>query len=121
MKALINERHVMARFLILFNASEPMSSFMARSTPKERQAGLETWTKWKTEAEKTVSFEFGAVVEALQRVENKEFKPSPNPASNYAFADADSKEAVAAALRNHPHLQRADSTIDILEVLPMPR
>lgn len=110
----------MGRFLILFNAPEQMNEFMARSTPEERQKGLELWTSWKKEAEKTVRFEFGAVVQAFQRIQKDELTDSPNQASNYAFAEADSKEDVINTLKDHPHLQRKGATIDILEVLPMP-
>lgn len=110
----------MSRFLILFNAPEPMSEFMVRSTPEERQAGLEAWTKWKADAEKTIKFEFGAVVQAFQRIQKGELEVSPNQATNYAFAETGSKDEVVKALENHPHLQREGATIDILEFLVMP-
>lgn len=110
----------MSRFLVLFNAPEPMSEFMVRNTPEERQAGLDAWMKWKEEAEKTVKFEFGAVVQAVSRIKQNEVIDSPNQASNYAFAEANSKDDVVKALQNHPHLQRNDASIDVLEFLSMP-
>lgn len=110
----------MGRFLILFNAPEPMSEFMTRSTPEERKAGLEAWIKWRSEAEKTVKFEFGAVVQAIQRIQKDGLAKSPNQAANYAFAEAESKDDVMNALKTHPHLRRADATIDVLEILHMP-
>lgn len=110
----------MSRFLILFNAAEPMAEFMTRSTPEERQAGLDAWMKWKEEAEKTVKFEFGAVVTAAGRIEGTEVIASPNQASNYAFAEAQSKDIVESALKNHPHLKRPNASIDVLEFLSMP-
>lgn len=110
----------MSQFLILFNAPEAMSDFMIRSTPEERQAGLEAWTKWREEAEKTVKFEFGAVIQATQRIQQDELAESPNQASNYAFVEAASKDEVVKALQSHPHLQRKDASIDVLEALSMP-
>lgn len=110
----------MSRFLIVFNAPMPMSEFMVQSTSEERQAGLEAWDKWRAEAEKSVIFEYGAVVQAVKRILKDELVESPNQASNYAFAEAASKEVVIKALQDHPHLQRNDATIDVLEVLPMP-
>jgi hypothetical protein len=111
----------MGKFLILFNAPEPMSEFMVRSTPEERQAGLEAWDMWREEAEKLVRFEFGAVVQAFQRIEQTGVANSPNQTSNYAFAEAASKDDLGNALHNHPHLQRKGASIDVLEVLSMPR
>lgn len=110
----------MGRYLVLFNAPEAMSLFMARNTPEERQAGLQAWMRWKEEAEKTVTFEFGAVVQAVNRIDQNGVGESPNQASNYAFAEADSKDDVIKALQNHPHLQRKDASIDVLEFLSMP-
>jgi hypothetical protein len=109
-----------SRFLILFNAPEPMSEFMVRSTAEERQAGIEAWSKWKSEAEETASFEFGAVVKAVSRIQPDGVTESPNEASNYAFAEAESRDNVIKALTNHPHLQRAGASIDVLEILAMP-
>lgn len=111
----------MSRFLILFNAPEPMVAFMQRSTPEERQAGMEAWTAWKTEADKTIAFEFGNVVQAVGRLDSQGASEAANQAANYAFAEADSKEAVIDALQGHPHLKRDGATIDVLEVLSMPR
>lgn len=110
----------MKRFLILCNAPEPMSEFMVRSTPEERQAGIEAWNRWRTEAEKTVSLEFGAVVQAVQSIEQDKVGVSSNQAANYAFAEADSKDSVVKALQSHPHLRRTGASIDVLEVLRMP-
>jgi len=110
----------MGKFLILFNAAEPMSEFMVRSTPEERQAGLEAWVKWKAEAEKTISFEFGAVIQAVQRIEQQELIKSTNQASNYAFAYAKTKDEVINVLQSHPHLKRTGATIDVLEILTIP-
>lgn len=96
---------------------------MAKLSPDERQAGMQAWSDWKTEADKTISFEFGAVVQAaglIRAVDKDVLQDSSNQASNYAFAEAESKEVLAAALKTHPHMGRDGATIDILEVLSMP-
>lgn len=110
----------MSRFLILFKAPEPMSQFMAQSAPEERQAGLAAWGAWKTEADKTISFEFGAVVQTVDHIGQDGTSQSPDQISNYAFAEARSKDEVVNALQTHPHLERAKASIDVLEVLSMP-
>jgi hypothetical protein len=97
-----------------------MSEFMVRNTPEERQAGLDAWLKWKAVAEKTVKFEFGAVIQAVQRIGQGGLTESPNQASNFAFAEADTKDEVVNALQSHPHLKREGASIDVLELLSMP-
>ena len=46
----------LAKFLILFCAPEPMSSFMNRSTAEERRSGLEAWTNWFNSIDKNIKF-----------------------------------------------------------------
>ncbi|GAC1387650.1 MAG: hypothetical protein NVS1B7_0190 [Candidatus Saccharimonadales bacterium] len=110
----------MSRFLLLFNAPEPMTEFMARSTPEERQVGLEAWKQWKVDAEKAIIFEFGAAITAVGHIQGSQVSESSNQAANYAFAEADEKNSLIKVLQDHPHLQRAGATIGILEVLSMP-
>lgn len=97
-----------------------MGEFMARSTPEERQAGLAAWNKWRAEAEETLHFEFGAVVQSVAHIQQSGSPNAYNEASNYAFAEANAKDDVIKTLQSHPHLQRKGASIDVLEVSPMP-
>lgn len=110
----------MPKYLILHNATEAASDIMAESTPEEMQDSIATWIAWKEQADKTITFEFGMPVQAVARVTTDGEVVSDNPASGYSMIEADTKADVIAALRNHPHLQRAGTSMDILEVLPMP-
>lgn len=110
----------MPRYLLVFNAPEPMDAFMARSTAQEIQRGMEAWTNWKAIADKTIMFEFGGVVKGVANVGPAGTVDSASQASNYAFAHAATREAVVAVLQSHPHLQREGASIDVLELLAMP-
>jgi hypothetical protein len=110
----------MPKYLILHNALESASEIMAQSTPDEIEASIAAWLVWKEQAGKTVKFEFGMPIQAVARVAADGTTDSDNPASGYSMIEADSKADVIAALRTHPHLERAGATMDILEIIPMP-
>ena len=109
----------MARYLILYNALEPSSTFMAKFTPEQIQAGMKAWMDWKDGLEKSVVFDFGMPVEAVSRVNSDGVLHSDNLTSGYSTMEADSKDLIIAALRTHPHLQNEGATIDVLEMLSM--
>ena len=46
--------------------------------------------------------------------------PTTNDLGGYSILQAESKEALAATLKGHPHFMMADSTIEIVELMPMP-
>ncbi len=43
-----------------------------------------------------------------------------NDLGGYSILQAESKEALAATLKGHPHFMMADGTIEITELMPMP-
>ena len=48
----------------------------------------------------------------------------PSPATNdlggYSILQAESKEALAGSLKDHPHLKMPHGSIEIVELMPMP-
>jgi hypothetical protein len=110
----------MAKFLILFNSKVSAKDQMANATPEQMKASMEEWMKWRDEAVKTVKFDWGLPLQAVTRVSNAGVGTSDNSASGYAIMEGDSKETIAELLKSHPHLQRPEATIDVLEMISMP-
>ena len=110
----------MPKYLILHNADEGARDFMAHFTKEEMQAGMAEWIAWKTEAEKTVKFEFGMPLQSTTLVTQNGTEKSTTKVSGYSIVEADSEEVAFAALRNHPHLKRSGATLDVLEMVSMP-
>jgi hypothetical protein len=46
--------------------------------------------------------------------------PTSNDLGGYSVLQAESKEALAESLKGHPHLMMKDSSIEIVELVPMP-
>ena len=45
---------------------------------------------------------------------------SPNDLGGYSVLQAESKEALAAQLKEHPHFMTPDSSIEMVEIMPIP-
>ena len=46
--------------------------------------------------------------------------PTTNDLGGYSVLQAESKEALAATLKGHPHFMMPDGSIEIVEMMPMP-
>ena len=46
--------------------------------------------------------------------------PTRNDLGGYSFMQAESKEALAELMKDHPHFMMADGTIEIVDLVPMP-
>ena|SRR5258708_4916761 len=110
----------MAKYLILFNSGMSASETMASATPEQMKASMDEWMKWRDEAVKTVKFEWGMPLQAVGRVTKSGVVSSDTQASGYSIMEADSKDVIIELLKSHPQLKRPESSIDVLEMLPMP-
>jgi len=109
----------MAKFMILYNSKASAAELMANATPEEMQASMAEWMAWKDEASKTVGFDFGMPLQAVNEVSNSGVAASDSRVSGYSTMEGD-KDAVLELLKFHPHLKREGATIDVLEFLSMP-
>jgi hypothetical protein len=109
----------MKKFLVLYKA--PASSFelMQKATPEQRKAGMEAWMGWiKTAAASIV--DMGAPLGKSLHVSKGGASPSSNELGGFSILQAESKEALAATLKGHPHFMTPDGSIEIIECMPVP-
>ena len=109
----------MAKYLILFNSTGKAKELMENATPEEVKTSMNEWIQWKDMADKTAKFEWGLPLQSVNLVTTEGVAESINPASGYAIMEGD-KETITTLLKTHPHLKREGSTIDLLEMIPMP-
>jgi hypothetical protein len=53
-------------------------------------------------------------------VKSGDASESRNDLGGYSVLQAESKEALVAMLKDHPHFMTPDGTIEVVEFLPMP-
>ena|SRR6266478_471548 len=110
----------MARFMILYSSTMDASETIANATPEQMKASMADWMKWQEEAGKTFKMEWGLPLQAVGKVTSAGVTDSDSHVSGYATAEGESKDALLELLKSHPHLQRPEASIDVLEMLPMP-
>jgi hypothetical protein len=109
----------MKKFLVLYKA--PTSSFeqMQKSTPEQRKAGMDAWMAWSKKAASSI-VDMGAPLGKSLRVTNTGTAPSTNDLGGFSILQAESKEALAATLKGHPHFMMPEGAIEIIDLMPIP-
>lgn len=109
----------MKKFLVLYKA--PLESFtqMMNATPAQQKAGMDAWMTWAKAAESSI-VEMGAPLGKGVRATPEGASANPNDLGGYSILQGESKEAVAAALKGHPHYMTPGGFIDIVEIMPIP-
>lgn len=110
----------MAKYLILYNSTQPATETMANASPEQIKASMDEWIQWQRNAGKTFKMEWGMPLQAVGRVTPSGVTASGIQAGGYAMAEGDSKESLMELLKSHPQLRRPGATIDVLEMLSMP-
>ena len=109
----------MGKFLVLYNSQMSAAEVMASSTPEEMKAGMDAWMAWGGKVGDAL-VDFGMPLGSSKYLDGQSVADGSNPASGFSILQADSLEAAAGLLEDHPHLTVAGNTIEVLEFLPMP-
>jgi hypothetical protein len=109
----------MKRFLVLYKA--PMASFeqMMKATPEQQKAGMDAWMAWGAKASKEI-VDMGAPLGKSLKVTPGGASPTKNDLGGFSIMQGESKEAVAAVLKGHPHFMMPDGFIEVVELMPIP-
>lgn len=110
----------MAKYMVLYSSSQPASEQMANASMEEMQASMANWTKWRDDASENFEIDFGLPLETVGRVTSQGISNETSQISGYAIIDGESKDAVLELIKTHPHMNRPDASIEVLEMLSMP-
>jgi len=107
----------MPKFLILYRSTAEAGEQMAAATPEQAQEGMQMWMKWAEKAGPAL-VDLGSPLGSSKMVGGS--AQTGTPIGGFSVLDADSGEAVATLLEDHPHLHAPGAAIEVLEYLPMP-
>jgi hypothetical protein len=111
----------MKKFLVLYKAStEAFQQMMKESTPEQQKAGMDAWMNWSKKASSSIVDMGGPLGKSLQVTKSGAINSVVNDLGGYSIMQAESKEALAATMKEHPHFMMPDSTIEIVELMPIP-
>lgn len=112
----------MKKFLAVFvapiEAYDKMKEEMKNTTPEERKAEMERWTKW-MEAHKENIADPGGGVGSAKRVTEDGITDVRNEIGGYMIIQAESAEAAAKIFDDSPHFGVEGSGIEVMEIMEM--
>jgi hypothetical protein len=108
----------MAKYLVLYRAASDSQAQMADMTPEQAQEGMELWMQWAGKAGSSL-VDLGAPVASVATVGGGDSKDLA--VCGFSILEADSQEAVAKLIEDHPHFHTPGPTaIEVLEFQPIP-
>jgi hypothetical protein len=108
------------KFLVLYQSTVPATEQMKNATPEQAKAGMDAWMSW---AGRTGSgiVDMGSPVAASAKLNGSGQVATANAqVGGYSILQAESKDALLALLKNHPHFMAPGASIEVFEFLPMP-
>jgi hypothetical protein len=113
----------MKKFLVLYLAPVSVVEEWKKTEPQKRKAAEEKmqreWKKWTSDHAKMFA-DMGAGVGKTKRVASQGPSDTKNDIMLYAIVEAESHEAATKTFEGHPHLQIPESSIEIMELHPLP-
>ena len=113
----------MKKFLVLSLIPPSVMDEWMQTPPESRKAEEDKMTRemqaWYTRHAGLFS-DAGAGLGKARRVTKDSSSDARNALVMYAVAQGESKEAVAKVLQDHPHLQIPQSSMEVMELFPLP-
>jgi hypothetical protein len=113
----------MKKFLVMYLAPASIIDDWKKTEPEKRKAAEEKmqgeWSTWMSDHTKMFA-DRGAGVGKTKRVTAQGVADTRNDIMLYAILEAESHEAAAKTFERHPHLQIPQSSIEVMEIHPLP-
>jgi hypothetical protein len=113
----------MKKFLVTYLAPASVIAEWKKTDPDLRKAGENKmqaeWKKWMNDHANMFA-DVGAGVGKTKLVTVQGTSDSKNDIMLYSVVEAESHEAAAKSFEGHPHLQIPQSSIEIMEIHPLP-
>jgi hypothetical protein len=110
----------MARFIVLYRAPQEVAQRFATATPEQAQVGVRLWTEWFQQLGPAL-VDPGRPLGNARTVTRDGVTTAPTEVIGMNILQAGSMEDALAMVRDHHHLQWAESCeITVLEEMPIP-
>lgn len=109
----------MTKYLLLYRADASAGDQMANATPEDAQAGMDAWMTWAGKAGAALT-DLGSPTEQVATIGGAGGAGGAGFVGGYSLMEADSLDELKGLLDGHPHLMMDGSSIEVLELLPVP-
>ena len=110
----------MKKFLVLYRASQSGFEQMMKASQEQQKAGMDAWMAWTKKAAGSIVDMGAPLGKAVKVTKGGAPSASPNDLGGYSIMQAESKEALAAQMKEHPHFMMPDGWIEIVDIMPVP-
>ena len=111
------------KFLVLYKIPASVMDEWKKTSPESRKAAEDKlqleWQDWTSGRAKLFS-DVGAGLGKTKSVTANGTSDARNDLVMYAIAQGDSQDAVAKTFEGHPHLQIPQTSIEVMELYPLP-
>jgi hypothetical protein len=108
----------MKKFLVLYRA--PLESFdqIMKAPPEQAKAAMDEWNAW-MKKNASAMVDMGSPLGKTLKVTSSGSSPTRNDLGGYSVMQGESKEAVAAMMKGHPHFTMPGGWIEIVDLVQM--
>ena len=110
----------MKKFLVLYKASADGFQQMMKATPEQQKAGMAAWMSWSQKAASSIVDMGGPLGKSLRVTKGGDASQITNDLGGYLIMQGESKESLAATMKDHPHFMTPDASIEIVELMAIP-
>ena len=110
----------MKKFLVLYKGSQSGFDQMMKATPEQQKAGTAAWMNWSKKVGSSIVDMGGPLGKSVRVAKGGAVSQVTNDLGGYSVMQAETKEALAATMKEHPHFMMPDSSIEIIELMPIP-
>src|SRR4051812_3155298 len=100
----------MKKFLVIYGSPVSAREQMSKATPEQAKAGMEMWMKWAQKAGPAI-VELGCPLGNSAKMSGGKATNSSSEIGGFSILQAESREALATLLTEHPHFMMPGSTI----------
>jgi len=109
----------MKKFLVIYGSTASAREQMSKATPEQAKAGMAAWMAWSQKAG-TAIVNLGAPVGNPAKISGGTAADSKSEVSGFSILQAESRDAMIALLKDHPHFGAPGASIEVHEFLPIP-
>jgi hypothetical protein len=109
----------MKKFLVLYSANVSAGEQIAKTTPEMAKAGMDAWMAWAKKAGSAV-VDLGMPLGNPMKVTPTAATPGSSQVAGFSILQAESSNAIAERLKQHPHFKAPGGRIEVFEFLSLP-
>ena len=110
----------MTKYLVIYGSPVSAREQMAKATPEQAKAGMDAWMAWAKKAG-TALVDMGSPVGAAAKAaQSGKLSDVKSEIGGYSILQAESRDALAKLLAEHPHFHMPGATIEVHELLKLP-